>query len=132
MKILVVEDEFISREMMFDMMSAYGKVETAEDGAIAVRKFKYALEAGEPFNLVTLDIMLPEQDGQSVLKSIRELENQHGVKGLEGVKIIMTSALGDYKNISTAFTSQCEAYLVKPVDPDLLAKTITELMNSPV
>jgi two-component system, chemotaxis family, chemotaxis protein CheY len=70
--------------------------------------------------------LMPEMDGQTVLKEIRRIESETGIHGSDGIKIIMTSALSDRKNILDAFKSQCEAYLVKPVDRELLLEHLRE------
>ena len=71
--------------------------------------------------------MLPKLDGQSVLKKIREIESDKGIFGLKGVKILMTTALNDARNIIEAFRSQCEAYIPKPIDKNRLAKEMRGL-----
>lgn len=127
MKILIVEDEYISRQIMQDLLARYGDCDTAVTGAEAVEAFEIALKEGKKYDLVCLDIMLPEMDGQTVLNRIRNIEENFGIRGLQGTKIIMTTALNDFKNINKAFVSQCEAYLVKPIDPIKLKNTIKEL-----
>ncbi|MFZ2958642.1 MAG: response regulator [Candidatus Ozemobacteraceae bacterium] len=116
MRILVAEDDFVSRRLLMEYLSPYGSCDPAVDGKEALEAFKKALEIGKPYDLICLDIMMPEIDGQEVLHEIRRFEEEKGIAGLFGVKIIMTTALDDFKNIMTAFRHQCEAYLVKPVE----------------
>ncbi|MBF0501730.1 MAG: response regulator [Candidatus Riflebacteria bacterium] len=116
MKILVIEDDFVSRCVFIEYLSPYGSCDAAANGKEGVMAFKLAFESGKPYDLVCLDIMMPEMDGQEVLKQIRQYEEEKGIGGLAGVKIIMTTALDDFKNIMTAFRHQCEAYLVKPIE----------------
>ncbi len=85
------------------------------------------MEDGEPYHLICLDIMLPKLDGQAVLKEIRRIEEERGIFGLSGTKIIMTTALGDAGNIMTAFRSQCEGYIQKPITRDKLEAMMREL-----
>ncbi|ORC36506.1 response regulator [Marispirochaeta aestuarii] len=127
MKILIVEDDFASRKLMQKYLSPYGICEVVVDGEEAVLAFSESLENDDPFDLVCLDIMLPKKDGQQVLKSIRNLEASRGIEGSEGVKVIMTTALGDAENIMSAFRSQCEGYLTKPVTRQRLLEEIKEL-----
>ena len=127
MKILIVEDDFASRKLMQKYLSPYGICEVVVDGEEAVLAFSESLENDDPFDLVCLDIMLPKKDGQQVLKSIRSLEASRGIEGSEGVKVIMTTALGDAENIMSAFRSQCEGYLTKPVTRQRLLEEIKEL-----
>ncbi|WP_319477330.1 response regulator [Marispirochaeta aestuarii] len=127
MKILIVEDDFASRKLMQKYLSPYGICEVVVDGEEAVLAFSESLENDDPFDLVCLDIMLPKKDGQQVLRSIRSLEASRGIEGSEGVKVIMTTALGDAENIMSAFRSQCEGYLTKPVTRQRLLEEIKEL-----
>jgi two-component system chemotaxis response regulator CheY len=68
------------------------------------------------YRLICLDIMIPEMDGQAVLKEIRSLEASEGILDGCGVKVIMTSSLRDGKNVMTAFRELCDGYLIKPFD----------------
>ena len=62
-----------------------------------------ALEDGEPYDPACLDIMMPVMDGYQVLRSIRDLEADHGIPEEEQVKVIMTTALNDEENVKMAF-----------------------------
>lgn len=127
MKTLVVEDDYITSEVMREIMSSFGECEVAENGARAVELFKNALEANSPFDFILLDIMMPEVDGQEALNRIREEEYSRNIKGLDGVKIVMTTALDDFDNIRAAFKNQCDGYLVKPLDKDKVTRVLLDL-----
>jgi CheY-like chemotaxis protein len=71
--------------------------------------------------------MMPEMDGQQALKAIREIEQQHGIGGLDAVKVIMTTAKDTSKDIFTAFKNGCEVYIVKPVRKEALLKEMQKL-----
>ncbi|HPX48147.1 MAG TPA: response regulator, partial [Treponemataceae bacterium] len=72
-------------------------------------------------------IMMPELDGQAALKKIRDIEEERGIAARDGVKIIMTTALDDKKNIISAFREQCDVYLVKPIDKEKLVESLNTL-----
>lgn len=127
MKMLVMEDEFVSRSVMVEILSPYGEIETAENGREALEKFQAALQTNKRFDVIFLDIMVPEMTGQDVLKNIREMEQQHGVFALSGAKVVMTTALGDFANVKAAFKHQCEAYLIKPIDREKVISTLQGL-----
>ncbi len=127
MRILIVEDEFGSRKLMQKFLSPYGVCDLAVDGEEAVEAFTLAMKEEEPYDLICLDIMMPKKDGQTVLKEIREIEERHNITGLDGVKIIMTTALNDSKNILEAFKSQCEAYIPKPISKQKLLEEMRAL-----
>jgi two-component system, chemotaxis family, chemotaxis protein CheY len=120
MKILIVEDDFTSRLLLQTILSAYGECHIAVNGKEAIDAFALALEEGKPYQLICLDVMMPEVDGMEALKKIRSLEEEKGINSSAGVKIIMTTALGDPKNVIGAFKSLCDAYLVKPVNKSKL------------
>jgi len=123
--ILIVEDELTSRELLKVILEPYGTIQTAADGIEAMKAFNLAL-ASQPYDLICLDIMLPKMDGQQVLKGIRKIEGDKGILGPDAVKIIMISALGDFENVTEAFSSQCTSYITKPIDAD---KIVAELKN---
>lgn len=127
MKILIIEDDFVSRRLLKFMLSPYGRCYFATNGVEGLEEFKESFLEKKPYDLVLIDIMMPEKNGQDTLKEIREFEVENGVVGLDVIKIIMVTALRDVKNIKTAFSSQCEAYLTKPVDREKLIKTLEEL-----
>lgn len=123
MKSLIVEDDFNCRRLMMYFLLPYGDCDVAVDGVEALEAFQIAWEDGKPYDLICLDIMMPRMDGQTTLKQLRALEQKRGITGLDGVKIIMTTGLGDNRNILEAFNAQCEAYLIKPFEKkDLLEK----------
>ena len=127
MKILITDDDFTSRKILAKYLSEYGQCDVAVDGKEAVEAFKSALDEWEAYDLICLDIMMPEMDGQEVLKQIRQIEKEKNINGLDGVKVLMTTALDDSDNIKTAFKEQCEGYLVKPIDRQKLIEKLKEL-----
>ncbi len=126
MRILVVEDDLTTREMMAGMLSEYGEIETAENGKEGVDSFCSAVEKKQPYDLICLDILMPEMDGQEALKLIREKEKSLGVSMEEEVKIIMTTTVDTADEVSKAYyMGGCTSYLIKPVEK----KKLTGLMN---
>ena len=122
-KILVVEDELTSRELLKVILDPYGTIDMVSDGVEAIKAYNMAL-GKQPYDLICLDIMLPKMDGQQVLKGIRKIERKRGIIGPDGVKIIMISVLGDFENVTEAFSAQCTSYITKPINAD---KIVTEL-----
>ena len=126
MKSLIVEDDFTSRLLMQKFLAPYGESHVAVNGNEAIEAFTQAINSDEPYQLICLDIMMPEMDGHATLKEIRAFEENKGIMVGDGVKIIMTTALGDMDNKLTAVKEFCDAYLVKPVD----RSKILELIDS--
>jgi two-component system chemotaxis response regulator CheY len=125
-KILVVEDELTSRELLRVILEPHGQVHTVADGIEAIKAFNLAFE-GEPFDLICLDIMMPRMDGQQVLEGIRRIEAERGILGPDGVKILMISALGDFEHVTAAFASQCTSYITKPIEAERIVEELQKL-----
>lgn len=116
MRVLIVEDDFTSRKLLSALLTPFGECDIATNGVEAVEAVGMAIEEEEPYQLICLDIMMPKLDGHGALEKIRKLEEAKGYKGRRGARIIMTTALSDSQSILQAFRSQCEGYLVKPIN----------------
>lgn len=133
MRILIVEDDFLSRRILGEMLENYGAcdcVASGEEGIIAVHD---GWRRDKPYDLICLDIKMPGLDGHEVLKLIRDQEEKNGIYALDMVPIIMISTLHDAKNILAAFRNGlCDVYLIKPVDPAKLKEKMAELGFRPM
>ena len=127
MKILIAEDDLASRQFMLRFLSQYGECDVTVDGMEAVDAFTMALDADEGYDLVCLDIMMPELDGYQALKQIREYEKEKGISEDDGAKIIMTTALNEGRNVTKAFELGCVAYAGKPIDQDKFENVLRKL-----
>lgn len=127
MKTLIVEDDPTSRLILQQALKKYGPVHMAGNGQEAVEAVRMALEAGKPYHLICLDIVMPEMDGQAALKEIRVLERTPGLEPARSAKIVMTTGQVGAKDFNTAFESQCDEYLVKPIERAKLLDTLRQL-----
>ena len=78
MKILILEDDYTSRAILQKILSEYGDVTPTSDGRMTVNEFKKSIDNNTKYDLICLDIMVPEIDGHEVLKIIREEETKSG------------------------------------------------------
>jgi two-component system chemotaxis response regulator CheY len=127
MRALIVEDDFTSRSLLQRFLSQYGGCDIAVNGKEAVTAFRTAQEAQQPFDLICMDIMMPEMNGLTALREIRALEEAKGTPATNSVKIIMTTSMDDPKDVVESFGSLCDAYLFKPVDTGKLLERMREL-----
>ena len=128
MRILVVEDDFISRKVLRKMLAPFGESDFALNGVEALQAHKMAIREKQPYELICLDIMMPGMDGQQALKGIREHEKEIGVQPADEVKIIMTTALDAPRDVVEAYyRGGCTSYLIKPIDKIKLHDLISEL-----
>jgi two-component system chemotaxis response regulator CheY len=116
LRVLLVEDDFSSRLLLQTFLSRYGACHIAVNGKEAVEAARSALERGLRYDLICMDIMMPEMDGREAVKRIRALEVEHGILSTYGAKIIMTTAVDDIKEVNRCFHELCDGYLLKPVD----------------
>ena len=127
MKILLAEDDFATRKFMLNFLSRYGECDVTVDGMEAVDAFMMALEDGEPYDLICLDIMMPVMDGYQALVGIRNLEKEKNVPAEQAVKVIMTTALTEERNGKMAFELGCTVYSGKPIDQDRFEQALKKL-----
>ena len=127
MRILIAEDDFASRKFMLSFLSKYGECDITVDGMEAVDAYLMAMDMDMPYDLVCLDIMMPNMDGYQALKAIRDIEKQRNVPADKSVKIIMTTALNEEKNVKKAFEMGCTVYCGKPVDLDKFEMALKKL-----
>lgn len=128
LRCLIVEDDELSRELLALQMEPYAECDQAENGLIGLEKFKTALLATTPYNLILLDILMPEMDGLEAAKAIRAFEEKQGVSIDKGVSIVVLSSLSTPHDVIQAYVAaQSAAHLVKPVQPEKLVKTLRKL-----
>ncbi|MGD2029751.1 MAG: response regulator [Desulfobacterales bacterium] len=120
MKILIAEDDFVSRKLVNTLLSPLGEVDIAVNGNEAVMAVKMALKNNQPYDFICLDILMPEVDGIMALKKIRQLEAQKGLNPETRSKIIMTTAVSDKNYVVAAAQANCDGFLVKPITKDRL------------
>jgi two-component system chemotaxis response regulator CheY len=132
LRMLIVEDEFLSRQLLQTYAAEYGSCDVAVEGKEAVRAFEFAHDAGKPYDLVFMDIMLPGMDGQAALKEIRSYEASRGIRGGETCKVLMTTALSDAKTVMESFKNQCEGFLTKPYSKPMLIEALRNIGFDPI
>lgn len=131
MKCMIVEDNFTARQLLQTLLRKHGTCHIATNGTEAVNSFQQALEQNEPYDMLCLDIHMPQMTGHDVLKQIRQQEQNRGISPADGVRIIMTTASDSPEHIIDAFNTGCEAYIIKPVSEEKLIEEMKKvgLMN---
>lgn len=116
-KILVVEDEYSLVDMIRRGLKQEGyEVTVAMDG-----KTGLSLATDYQFDLITLDLMLPEISGMEVCKSIRKIN--------PSIPILMLTALDSPENIVSGLDNGADDYLVKPFNFEVLIARIRNLIK---
>ena len=119
-RVLLVEDEPGLQLALTDRLTSEGyQVETAGDGNTAVTR-----AAGEPFDLIVLDVMLPGRDGFDVARTLR----QQGIQ----TPILMLTARSEVVDRVVGLKLGADDYLTKPFEMiELLARLEALLRRAP-
>lgn len=113
-RILVADDKRSGRETLCRYIALLGHEATpAENGRSAL-----ALLRSSPFDLVLLDVLMPEMDGYTALQQIKADED------LRAIPVLMISGLGEADSVIRCIEQGAEDYLTKPFDPVLLKARI--------
>ncbi|RTQ52339.1 response regulator [Hymenobacter gummosus] len=112
-RILIVDDSFYMRTMLKNMLTDAG-YDVVGEAANGQQARELATET-KP-DLITLDVILPDNTGLEVLKDIRQ--------ELPEVKIVMCSAVGQEVIVNEALESGASAYIVKPFSEDKVLEIV--------
>ncbi|MEN2766438.1 response regulator [Ornithinibacillus xuwenensis] len=117
-RILIVDDAAFMRMMIKDILSKNGfdVVGEAQDGAQAVELYKEHTP-----DLVTMDITMPEMDGLTALKKIKEIN--------PSAKVIMCSAMGQQAMVIDAIQAGAKDFIVKPFQADRVIEAIQKALD---
>lgn len=114
--ILVIEDDSDIQELIVEFLGSKGyKIDSANDGVEGIQKFKE-----KEYDLIILDIMMPNLDGHSVCKMIRKNSN---------VPIIFLTALTEESDQIKGFDLECDDYITKPFSFKLLIKRVEAVLR---
>ena len=114
--ILVVEDDYKSQQLLQQFLTSNGyKVDCANDGLEGIQMYK-----DRNYNLILLDIVMPNLDGFSMCKMIRKESD---------VPIIFVTALSSESDQIKGFYLLCDDYIVKPFSYNLLIKRIEAVLR---
>ena len=122
-RFLIVEDSRMNRAILSEFLKrSGGDSDTAENGRIAVEM----CEAHEPgyYAAILMDMRMPEMDGLEAASAIRALDREDAKK----IPIIALTANAFDEDVQRSLQAGMNAHLSKPVEPDLLIRTIEELV----
>jgi two-component system, cell cycle response regulator len=117
--LLVVDDNSMNRIMLSRYITKLGYQATmAENGRQALEKLQ-----GEPFDLVLLDVEMPEMDGYQVLEHLKADPR------LRDIPVIMISAVEELESVVKCIELGAQDYLPKPFNPVLLRARLTACLE---
>ncbi len=128
---LIVEDVFLIQRVIERFIAPYGTFRVSNSGKVALKEYAEYFFNGEAFNLVCLDIYLPEMNGLEVLKHIRDFENEIHLSNEERSKIIIISSVTHPGTIQQAYDLGCDYYITKPFSREDVVKALRKLKLIP-
>jgi CheY-like chemotaxis protein len=122
MNILIAEDNDINWEIISTMLGMFGiTAERAENGRICVEKMAGAEEGC--YDLIFMDVQMPEMNGLDATRNIRRLEN----KWAASIPIIAMTADAFSENVTECLQAGMNGHIAKPVDLKLVIKEIRRI-----
>ena len=120
--ILVAEDNDINWEIISTLLEMYGvTTERAENGKIAVEKMKQAKKGS--YELIFMDIQMPEMNGLDATKAIRGLDDAWA----SSIPIIAMTADAFSENVTECLNAGMNGHIAKPIDIKLVIKEIRRI-----
>lgn len=127
MKILIVDDEKISRKILLKKFKPFGDCTEVDNSTDALKQYDNAIEEKDPFDLISLDVSMPIMDGKQILAAIRKKEINQKVPKKDQVKIIMITSRMNMSTIKKCIQLKCNGYLAKPVNNYQLIENLERL-----
>ena len=131
MRIMIVDDDLVSRTKMEAILKTFGTVETVGGGGVALEAFRKAWVAWQPFDLISLDISMPDMNGAEVLKQIRAVEKEKGIDEDKRVKVMMVTGTADRDTVTTCKQHGCNDYVVKPFTKEVVTAKLRSMGFAP-
>ncbi|WP_320043377.1 HDOD domain-containing protein [uncultured Desulfobacter sp.] len=131
MKILIVDDENISRNILLAKMADMGTCVAVDNAKEALAEIDKAKTENQPFDLITLDVSMPGMGGQELLEHIRKKEDQNKIPKKNRAKIIMITARMNLGTINACIKRGCNGYLTKPISKVQLVQSLSQLGFEP-
>lgn len=123
LKVLLAEDNPVNQMLAEALLKRQGhRVSVAQNGAEAVRKFR-----DEQFDLILMDVQMPEMDGLEATRRIREMERQNGSR----IHIIAMTAFDQEADRQRCLEAGMDGFLSKPTDPKQLQAAIAASRTVP-
>ena len=123
-RILIVEDELVSRLLLSRTFSKVGTCDSVADGNEGVMAYLMAIEEGKPYQVIALDLRMQGLQGRSVLKFIRRTELERDHFGNDQTKIIVITGSNERDDILGCFREGADGYLTKPLSRQKLQELL--------
>jgi two-component system chemotaxis response regulator CheY len=124
MRSLAIDDEFVALSKMTLLLEPFGACDAATSAQQALDLFCQAIREGDPYQLVTIDINMPDMNGLTLLG---RLQREEQARGCPRAKKLIVTAASTPRNVQAAVSGECDGFLVKPVRREVLLTKLTAL-----
>jgi DNA-binding response OmpR family regulator len=115
--IIIIDDELLIRDLLYDFFAEKGwQVTVSDSGANAVEMLK-----NQPYDIALVDLKMPEMDGLSFIRKIKNLGNS--------MPVIVMTAFPSFETAVEALRLKVEDYITKPFNINKLYKTVVGLLD---
>jgi PAS domain S-box-containing protein len=124
LRILAIDDNATNRIILSKMLENHGsRVMVAESGREGIAMLYAAERSGDPFEVVLLDMLMPEMDGEETLKAIKADPK------IGSVKVVILTSMGQRGDAGRLEALGCVGYLVKPIRQAQLCEAVVTIIN---
>ncbi len=127
LKVLIIDDNETNRKVLANILKhnkKFSVVKTVDSGKKGIEELKQSKKNKQSYDLVLLDMNMPEMNGEQVLKAIKQDPE------IADVKIIILTSIGQTSDAKRMKELGCDAYLLKPIKQRLLFETILDIYRS--
>ncbi|TVR08550.1 MAG: response regulator [Planctomycetota bacterium] len=112
-RFLIADDDPICAEVAGETLRPWGEVEIATDGTAAVLAVEHALSAGKWFDVILMDIYMPNMDGLGAIHALRACERR---AGSQRMRVLISSVANPNAPMHTQLQDLVDGYFAKPLD----------------
>jgi len=132
LNILLAEDNPVNQKLAIKLLEKqHHRVTVADNGRLAVEVWKKAYAAHAPFDLILMDMMMPEMDGLDATRHIRSQEIEQGITRENRIPIVAMTANAMQGDRERCIDSGMDGYVSKPVKPEVLFEEIQRVVIKP-
>ena len=118
MKVLVIEDDSSTQLLVKKIFGDNVELTVCGESVEGIDLFVDKMIAFDPFDVVLIDINLPDLNGVHTLHLLRRFELVKGIMDKRKAKIIMMTGTADEQNVKSSLANGCDQFLIKPVSKE--------------
>ena len=122
MRILIVDDDYVSRVKLKALLAEYGDCDAVPSGKLALEMVRHANEELVPYELITVDIDMPGMRGPEVVREILQHERENVIKVL-----MITGKVDAIKEVMQSYREGCDWCIKKPVNPENIKEALSKV-----